>query len=64
MKEMNEKLVKAIVYLRERKKYIIDPGCRFRPTSATHTDIAKTIEAYRQEVLEEPAVRLIKGKKK
>jgi len=61
---MNEKLEAAIAYLRSRKKYIIDPGCKFRPSSATHTDITKTIETYRQEVLEEPPVRLVKGKKK
>jgi hypothetical protein len=61
---MTDKLEAAIAYLRSRKKYIIDPGCKFRPSSATHTDITKTIEMYRQEVLEEPAVRLIKGKKK
>ena len=61
---MNEKLGAAIAYLRSRKKYILDPGCKFKPTSPAHTDITKTVEMYRQEVLEEPAVRLIKGKKK
>jgi len=61
---MNEKLEAAIAYLRERKKYILDVGCRFKPTSAAHTDIIKTVSQYQQEVLEKPAVRLIKGKKK
>jgi len=61
---MNEKLEAAVAYLRERKKYILDVGCKFKPTSSAHTDITKTVEAYRQEVLEEPAVRLVKGKKK
>lgn len=61
---MNEKLEAAIAYLRSRKKYLIGPGCRFKPTSSTHTDVIKTIEAYRQEVLAEPPVRLVKDKKK
>jgi len=59
-----DKLDEAIAYLRSRKKYIVDPGCKFTPTSAAHTDITKTVEAYRQEVLEEPSVRLVKSKKK
>lgn len=59
---MNEKLEAAIAYLRERKKYIIDPGCKFRPTSGTHTDITKTIEAYRQEVMLEPKMKMVKRK--
>lgn len=62
MNEMNEKLVKAIAYLRERKKYILDVGCKFSPTSAAHTDIIKTIEAYRQEVLAEPKIKVVKKK--
>jgi len=61
---MNEKLEAAIAYLRERKKYILDVGCKFKPTSPAHTDVIKTIEAYRQEVLAEPPVRLVKDKKK
>jgi len=59
-----DKLDEAIAYLRSRKKYVVDPGCKFKPTSSAHTDITKTVEAYRQEVLEEPAVRLVRGKKK
>lgn len=61
---MTEKLEAAIAYLRSRKKYIFDVGCKFKPTSPAHTDITKTVEMYRQEVLEEPPVRLVKGKKK
>lgn len=61
---MNEKLEAAIAYLRSRKKYLTDPGCKFKPTSSAHTDIMKTVETYRQEVLEEPPVRLVKVRKK
>jgi len=61
---MTEKLEAAIAYLRSRKKYILDVGCKFKPTSPAHTDITKTVEAYRQEVLEEPPVRLVKVRKK
>ena len=61
---MTEKLEAAIAYLRSRKKYILDVGCKFKPTSPAHTDITKTVEMYRQEVFEEPPVRLVKGKKK
>jgi len=61
---MTDKLEAAIAYLRSRKKYILDVGCKFKPTSPAHTDITKTVEMYRQEVLEEPPVRLVKGKKK
>lgn len=59
---MNEKLEAAIAYLRDRKKYIVDVGCKFRPTSAAHTDIIKTVEAYRQEVLAEPKIKMVKRK--
>jgi len=44
-------LAKALQYLRSRHKYIGDEGCKFKPTSAAATDIAKTFEAYRKEVL-------------
>lgn len=59
---MNEKLEAAIAYLRSRKKYIVDRGCKFRPTSASHTDVTKTAEAYRQEVLLEPKVKIVRKK--
>jgi hypothetical protein len=61
---MNEKLEKAVQYLRDRKKYITDPKCKFRPTSSAHTDITKTVEAYRQEVLLEPKVKVVKDAKR
>ena len=61
---MNDKLNDAVAYLRSRNKYIIDPGCKFIPTSAAHTDIAETIRKYRQEVEQVPSVQLVKGKKK
>ncbi len=59
---MSEKLAKAIEYLRTRKKYIIDIGCKFVPTDATHTNIAKTVEAYKQEVMEEPKIKMVRKK--
>ena len=59
---MNEKLVKAIDYLRSRGKYITDVGCKFVPTDATHTDIAKTVEAYKQEVMAEPKIKVVRKK--
>jgi len=61
---MNEKLEAAIAYLRGRKKYILDPGCKFVPTKPVQTDVAETIRKYRQEVSEEPSVRLVKSRKK
>jgi len=61
---MNEKLEAAIAYLRGRNKYILDPGCTFVPTKPVQTDVAETIRKYRQEVSEEPSVRLVKSRKK
>jgi len=61
---MNEKLEAAIAYLRGRKKYILDPGCKFVPTKPVQTDVAETIRKYRQEVEQVPSVQLVKGKKK
>jgi hypothetical protein len=59
-----DRLDEAVAYLRSRKKYIVDPGCKFVPTSAAHTDIAETIRKYRQEVEDVSPVQLVKGKKK
>lgn len=59
-----DKLEAAIAYLRGRKKYSVDPGCKFIPTNAAHTDVAETIRKYRQEVEQVPSVQLVKGKKK
>ena len=61
---MNDKLEAAITYLRGRKKYILDPGCKFIPTNAAQTDVAETIRKYRQEVEQVSPVQLVKGKKK
>ena len=61
---MNDRLNDAVAYLRSRNKYIVDPGCKFIPTSAAHTDIAETIRKYRMEVEQVSPVRLVKGKKK
>ena len=59
-----DKLEAAIAYLRGRKKYIVDSGCKFIPTNAAHTDVAETIRKYRQEVENVAPVQLVKGKKK
>ena len=59
-----DKLDEAIAYLRGRKKYSVDRGCKFIPTSAAHTDVAETIRKYRMEVEKVAPVQLIKGKKK
>ena len=59
-----DKLNEAVAYLRSRKKYIVDPGCKFIPTNAAHTDVAETIRKYRMEVEQVPSVQLVKGKKK
>ena len=59
-----DKLEAAIAYLRGRKKYIVDSGCKFVPTSAAHTDVAETIRKYRMEVENVAPVQLVKGKKK
>lgn len=57
---MNAKLDAAVAYLRSRKKYITDLGCKFVPTDATNTDIAETVRMYRLEVDKQPAVKLVK----
>ena len=59
-----DKLNEAIAYLRSRKKYIVDPGCKFVPTKAVQTDVAETIRKYRMEVEDVSPVQLVKGKKK
>lgn len=59
-----DKRDEAIAYLRSRKKYIVDPGCKFVPTNAAHTDIAETVRLYQMEVEKIEPVRLVKGKKK
>lgn len=58
-----EKLEAAIKYLRSRKKYVADIGCKFIPTKPVTTDITETIRRYRMEVEQQPAVKLV-GKKK
>jgi len=42
-----EKLKKAIDYLRERNKYILDEGNTFVPTPFGDTDITKSIASER-----------------
>jgi hypothetical protein len=59
-----DKLNEAVAYLRSRKKYIVDPGCKFVPTKPVQTDVAETIRKYRMEVEQMPSVQLVKGKKK
>lgn len=58
-----EKLEAAIAYLRGRKKYIIDPGCKFVPTKPVMTDVSETIAKYRLEVEKRPAVKLVEKRK-
>jgi len=62
MPSLESKREAAVTYLRSRGKYLVDSSCKFKPTNASQTDIAKTIEQYRKEVLEEPAVQLIRSK--
>lgn len=60
---MNEKLDKAIAYLRSREKYIADVKNKFHPTNAASTNVAETIRQYRIDVEQQPKVKLV-GKKK
>jgi hypothetical protein len=62
MKQDN--LNEAIEYLRSRKKYIVDLGCKFVPTKAVMTYVAETMRKYRQEVELVSPVQLVKGRKK
>jgi hypothetical protein len=39
---------KAIEYLRQRNKYIIDSSNAFKPTCAAATDVKATWEMYRK----------------
>lgn len=57
---MNAKLDAAVAYLRGRKKYITDIGCKFVPTDSANTDIAETVRQYRLEVEKQPSVKLVK----
>lgn len=57
------KLDAAIAYLRSRKKYLADVGCKFVPTKPVTTDVAETIRKYRVDVEQQPAVKLV-GKRK
>jgi len=43
-----EKRVNALIYLRERGKYLL--ASKFTPTPSTRTDVAKTIREYLEEV--------------
>jgi len=60
---MNEKLQVAIDYLRSRNKYVADIGCAFVPTLSTSTDVAKTFQHYRQQVLTTPKMRVVRRAK-
>ena len=40
---IESKRTAAIAYLRSRNKYLIDPGCRWKPTNAANTDVKRTI---------------------
>lgn len=54
----------AIAYLRSRKKYTVDAGCKFTPTDASHTDVAETVRRYRMEVEKVEPVSLVKKGKR
>jgi hypothetical protein len=59
-----DKLEAAIDYLRSRGKYILDEGCKFKPTKAVQTDVRETIRAYRAEVEKIPPMTVVRGRKK
>lgn len=58
-----DKLDEAIAYLRGRKKYTVDRGCKFVPTKAVQTDVAETIRQYRISVEKNPAVKLVEKRR-
>jgi hypothetical protein len=58
-----DKLNEAIAYLRSRKKYVADVGCKFVPTKPVQTDVAETIRKYRLEVEQISPVQLVKKKR-
>lgn len=59
-----DKLEKAVAYLRSRNKYIVDATCDFTPTKTVQTDVAETIRVYRTEVEKQPAIKLVEKKRK
>jgi hypothetical protein len=42
-------LALAIAYLRSRNKYLLD-GCKWVPTNAASTNVAATMQQYREEM--------------
>jgi hypothetical protein len=56
------KLNEAIEYLRSKNKYILDPKCKFKPTSSAHTNVRETIlKAKMQQSLSTPNVKKLRG---
>ena len=47
--EYKAKLKLAIAYLRSRNKYLLD-GCAWVPTNAASTNVAATMQQYREEM--------------
>jgi hypothetical protein len=47
--EYKAKLKLAIAYLRSRGKYLLD-GCTWVPTSSGNTNVAATMQQYREEM--------------
>ena len=47
--EYKAKLKLAIAYLRSRGKYLLD-GCAWVPTNAASTNVALTMQQYREEM--------------
>jgi hypothetical protein len=54
MDNNEQKIAKAIEYLRSRGKYVLDKTCAFRPTDCASTNIAQTIANYRRDVMKQP----------
>jgi hypothetical protein len=44
-----EKVAAAIAYLRSRGKYLLD-GCKWVPTGSSNTNVAATMQQYREEM--------------
>lgn len=51
----------AIAYLRSRGKYIVDPECNWRPTSAAATDVQRTMINAMAETINQDCMRFAMG---
>jgi hypothetical protein len=48
-KHLEAERVKAIEYLKSRRKYLGSLGCKFKPTSAASTNVAETFKHFVEE---------------